>query len=203
MLISLRKISLFILLLCSAGAWAQDFATAGNFAAQERKGKVYLNWQILAGRTCNGMRIYRSQDSIHFYQIGEIGGVCGSTSKPMPYSFVDQEPLKNKRNYYRLYLGVEEHVDTKSVEVIDIYEKAYQIRPNPMGEFGKFYFSNPAAQTYSLSLYNSLGQLSQVYESSDNYFDLDVSVLQKGLYIFKLESKENNQKLVGKMLVVH
>ncbi len=89
----------------TAHVYAQHNPIPGNFSLFENNGKVYLNWSIVSGSTCNGIQIYRSTDSVMFTQVGNIPGICGSSSSAISYNFIDDNPVKNKVNYYRLELG--------------------------------------------------------------------------------------------------
>src|SRR5437870_3891883 len=75
------------------------------FEAIQVENRVQLNFTISAGNTCNGIQIFRSPDAVNFIEIGDIQGVCGSSDRSESYFFIDQAPLKNKTNYYRLQLG--------------------------------------------------------------------------------------------------
>ena len=88
------------------GLFAQRHPILGKFYLSENKGTVDLHWSIMEGSTCNGIQIYRSNDSIQFSKIGEISGVCGSISEEQSYTFSDVNPFRNQVNYYRLELGI-------------------------------------------------------------------------------------------------
>lgn len=111
---------------------AQETTILDNFTAIKNDGKIYLRWVITSGRTCDGTRIYRSGEQIHFTQIGDISGICGSSTSPVPYDFIDENPLKNQRNYYRLESGNNGFSEIVSLESIGFENKGYQVRPNPV-----------------------------------------------------------------------
>jgi len=69
------------------------------------KDRIILQWTIKKGSSCIGIGIFRSTDAINFEVIGEIKGVCGSTEFAQAYHFIDENPIKNKTNYYVLEMG--------------------------------------------------------------------------------------------------
>ena len=115
----------------TANVFAKHNSIFDNFTVFENNEKVYLNWTIISGSTCNGIQIYRSTDSISYFKIGSIAGICGSSSTATNCNFTDNNPEKNKFNCYRLELGGNGTSEILSVEIIDI-ESGYQIRPSPV-----------------------------------------------------------------------
>src|SRR5687768_12462136 len=81
---------------------AQGSPILGKFSLSESNGQVALDWQIVAGSTCNGIQIYRSTDAVQYSQIGNIAGICGSITEAVNYFFTDTTPVKNAINYYYL-----------------------------------------------------------------------------------------------------
>ena len=200
----LRRILIIIVIFASnPRAFAQEHSILGSFFAKEINGKALLNWHIKAGSSCNGIQIFRSTDSIHFSQIWDIQGVCGNISEPQNYNFTDNNPVKNKVNYYRLELGNTGFSHVVSVEVTDINNGAYQIRPNPVNSEFKIYFDNDKAQEQQLIIYNMSGV--QVFSSftNENIFLLDAGILPSGLFLFTISTPENLPTLHGKLIVQH
>ncbi|MBA2421837.1 MAG: hypothetical protein H0V61_01240 [Chitinophagales bacterium] len=65
----LKNITLILGLLLqmiTAHVFAQHNLILGNFSLFQSNGKVYLNWYIVSGSSCNGIQIYRSTDSVMF-----------------------------------------------------------------------------------------------------------------------------------------
>ena len=89
----------------SVFAWGQDVTFVSSFELLEVHDGIFINWQIDSGYTCQGVDILRSEDGVDFEEIGHISGVCGSLSKPVAYSFLDEHPISNSNNHYRLKLN--------------------------------------------------------------------------------------------------
>ncbi len=101
----------------SYGSSAQE-TILEKFTATEVNDDIVLNWTIEQGSTCNGIDITRSSDSLNFILIGDIEGICGDQEKSIPYTFVDENPIRNQINYYRLELGSVGSSDIISIKYI-------------------------------------------------------------------------------------
>lgn len=69
------------------------------------KGLV-IDFTILGGNTCNGIRVFHSLDtSKGFNQIGIIPGICGDSEFNTRYDFTHNTPAQFDTNYYYLEFG--------------------------------------------------------------------------------------------------
>ena len=191
-----------LLLSATANVFAQHNPILDNFNVFKNNGKVFLNWTIISGSTCNGIQIYRSTDGINFMQVGSIAGICGSSSTAVNYNFTDNNPEKNKINYYRLELGNNGSSEILSVKIIDI-ESGYQIRPNPIIGKAKIYFDNNTKLQHQLFIYNLNGF--QIFSSTtkEDFFELNTETFLSGIYFFTIETEGNVPKAKDKILVQH
>ena len=196
---------LFYLLL-SIGIWvaahpvqAQNEVSLDYFEASQNQDEILLKWAISKGSFCNGITITRSSDSLFFETIGRIEGVCGSPDFQQPYSFVDEDPLPNQKNYYKLELGTTAFSEVIFVEMIQRNEEGFQIIPHPLKTQGRIYFDNPDYKAHKLYVYHLNGQL--VYEASttDSFFELDGKYWTAGLYLFQIIHEE--KYIQGKILI--
>ncbi len=185
----------------TANVFAQHNPILENFTVSENNGKVYLSWSIVSGSTCNGIQIYRSTDSINFAPVGSIAGICGSSSSAINYNFTDENPVKNKLNFYRLELGNSGSSEILSVEVIDIEANGYQIRPNPVISNGKIYFDNNSKREHKLFIYNLIGIQILSSATKENFFELNTEKLLSGIYLFTISTEGNLPKAKGKIMV--
>lgn len=199
------KILLWVLLVFQPAGdmLAQSHPILGKFFVSENSGSVFLSWSIVAGSTCNGIQIYRSTDSLSFTQIGEIPGVCGSFDFIQPYDFTDNNPVKNKINYYRLELGDLGFSQTVSIEIIDIAQNGYQIRPHPANAETKIYFDNNNRQEQQFNLYNMHGVVVFTSTTNNDFIPVNTSLFQSGLYLFAISVQGNPPAIKGRLLVQH
>ena len=191
-----------LLLTATSNVFAQHNPILGNFTLFENNRKVYLNWSIVSGSTCNGIQIYRSTDNINYTQIGSIAGVCGNSSTAVSYNFTDNNPEKNKINYYRLELGNNGSSEILSVKIIDI-ESGYQIRPNPVIGKAKIYFDNNTSLLFQLVIYNLKGVNIFTLETKTDFFELNTEKIQSGIYFFTIGTEGNVPKAKGRIMVQH
>jgi len=192
---------LIILTLSFSHARAQDGIVQLPFSAKEVSGKVFLNWTMNLGQTCNGIDITRSTDNLNFSPIGNIQGICGSPFDTVSYSFLDESPIPNQINYYRLQLGNLGPSKILSIEIIDIQGTGFQVRPNPIVDVGRIYFDNDQSEEYRLTLISVDGLALRQLITRNDFFDLNVSELSTGAYIFRIESNEGLVKVVSKLMV--
>jgi hypothetical protein len=193
----------FLLAASALISHAQSDSVIVGFQAIASKETVLLRWTIEAGNTCNGIRIHRSADKTNFAEIGEISGVCGSTSEPVDYTFIDNSPVKNQVNYYRLEAGNTGFSRVVAVEIIAIGSEGYQVRPNPVSSETRIYFYNPGRQEHVLTLYNQNGKEVFAASTREDHFELNADMLQSGLYFFGISAEGNGAMTKGKLVVTH
>ena len=187
----------------SLDSFSQNNLILDSFSAFETEGIVHLDWVIKSGNTCNGIIIQRSVDSINFSIIGNITGVCGNLSSPQPYKYVDETPLKNSVNYYRLELGGFGFSKAIAVEVIDYGTKEYQVRPNPFNAEAKIYFKNPEKEVLNFSLIDLNGSVLYSLFTNDDYLEINAREMTDGFYPFIISTKTGIVIITGKILVQH
>lgn len=198
---NLTTILFFLLFLtgnCCSG-YAQQVKLFNFFLLAKNK-EVILYWTIDSGPTCNGITVWRSTDSINYTEIGNIGGVCGSSSSAIPYNFTDQNPAPNKTNFYKIRLGYAQFSEVKTVHVKYTEPGKLIIKPNPSSDNVVIEFNNESADKYELTITNSAGN--KVYVK-DNIFDdkieLNTTGWGSGTYFITLvetEGKIFKEKLI-------
>ncbi len=132
------------------------------------------------------MKIYRSVDSLRFDVIGEIEGVCGSSSDPVRYNFTDEEPKENRTNYYKIELGGQTQSNIVSVHFIRLADAGYLLAPNPVKKESRLFYFNDKSELHHLHIYSLSGKEINGYQSKKNYFDLDFGTAENGIYIFQI-----------------
>lgn len=173
-----------------------------RLSLSEYGGKVYISCIIKSGSTCNGIAIFRSVDGIDFQPIGKIIGVCGDINTPVGYDFVDENPIVNKINQYKLELGGYGFTDIISINIIDNGEFGFQVRPNPVSQKATIFFNNDQSEETILNLYNLSGEIILNQKTKNNVFELEVSKLPAGLYFFELNQNKAYFKKSGRIMVL-
>lgn len=204
MIIKYFRINLhFILLICLFFIVTNSFAQhtiLERFFIIEMEGKVHIDCVIGAGNTCAGIDLLRSEDSLaNFEIIEQIGGVCGSTSSAITYNFVDENPIKDKVSYYKLRLGLSGYSYALPIQVVDVEDTGYQIRPNPADKQAIIYFKNRPNTEHTIILFNNIGMPALFQKSSNNFFELDLRNVSSGIYTFSI----SGTTIVGRIVVLH
>ncbi len=190
----------FLQILLTVNCFSQTTETLDNFSAFESNGKVYLNWTVTSGSTCDGIEIYHSQDETNFTRIGDIPGICGSSSEPVSYSFVHTTPLQNSVNKYRLLLGLLGYSNILTLNIIDTKEGGYSIFPNPLQENSVLYFKNPRKEIFTFKIFDQSGKMISKDSISGDEISLRNSDYRPGLYYFAIMD-ESKIQIRGKFLV--
>ena len=194
---------IFGLLVIGITSFAQLHPILDRFDVFEASGKVYISCVISSGSTCNGIDVLRSEDSTNFITVGHIGGVCGSSSEPIAYNFIDDNPIKNKPIYYKLELGGYGYTNIQSIQIIDTKEFGFQIRPNPASESAIIYFQNSNNTEHALSILNNLGIIVLSEKTNQNFFSIDVNHIPSGVYPFSISGNTYDIEVFGKLVIRH
>ena len=180
--------------------YSQNEDVVEVFSANEFNKKVFLNWTISQGNTCNGIDVFRSVNGVDYSKIGDFEGICGSASESIDYNFTDLFPIKNAMNHYRLGLGGLGNSYSVKIEIIDIASNSYQVRPQPVNENALLLFNNDSSKEALLNVYNGKGELILQKSTMKSNFQLGVlSNSPAGLYFFTLNV--NEKEIRGKIEV--
>ncbi len=175
-----------VLIFCSDITNAQKVNLANFYLFQNNK-EVLLSWTIDAGPTCNGITVWHSIDSINYVEVGNIAGICGSTSSSIPYSFNHESPVINKTNYYKLRLGYSQFSEVRFLHLEFVEPGKIIIKPNPSTDNVSIAFNNDKNETFNLSIINSAGL--KVFESQgirESTVSINTSSFDNGNYYILL-----------------
>ena len=193
----------FFLCLSIYNVKAQADTLLGNFSLSESNGQVAISWQMLAGNTCNGIQIFRSINGTDFSRIGIITGICGSVSEHVNYFFTDTMPVQNAINYYYLEFGGFGATQVIAIEIINLGQAGYHLRPHPFQNSGTIYFESSSGQDYILQIYDLNGKEIHVDKTADDHFEVITSDFIPGQYIFTISGSVNHGRIKGQFLVQH
>jgi hypothetical protein len=85
-------------------SWAQSPLTRFSYSSHGKE--LVISWTLATGKTCNGIRILRSNKPTEgFLEIGYLGGICGSIDDTVSYDFIDSSPQLNQNQFYALDLS--------------------------------------------------------------------------------------------------
>ena len=194
----LRAILCSLMMLLSAFVESQSILA--DFNIDLSNGKVLLAWTIKSGSTCNGMQIFRSQDSVEYDLIEDIQGVCGDLSSSVSYTFTDSEPELNATNYYKISFGGTQESHVLSIDVYNILNNSYLLKPNPVSGISDLYFNNDNQNDLVLKVYGDFGDVIYTDTTNSTKFILDRSHFVSGMYYFSLENLNTRNVINGKAL---
>jgi hypothetical protein len=173
----MKNILLIILVLMtwSEISFGQDHFILSRFQAIKDKNRVILTWSIRQNHSCQGVGILRSTDGRDFEQIGEILGLCGSPSEEQHFTYVDENPVNNKTNYYVLELGFAGKTEPPlKVDFIDLSTQTSKAIPNPFRQYTTIHFFNQNNEHHQIMLYDSQGKYVTSGKSNSDKFIIDL-----------------------------
>lgn len=197
---NLKKLTCILSILLSTygrHAAAQQVGIS-NFALYTNGKTVILSWSLDSGSTCNGIEILRSLDTTNFMKVGEIPGVCGSSSAVTSYTFTDCCPELNRTNYYRLKLGLSQYSAIRAI-YLDYVESGAVLIKMGSGTI-TFRFNNRQNKLYSLRVFNEHGR--EVFKAENipgEEVRLEQNDFPNGTYFYRLEGDGNLYK--GKIVL--
>ena len=181
-------------------AFTQETYILAGFTGVPQASQVQLRWIISAGETCNGTLIERSTDTIHWQSIGEIPGVCGSSSAPLPYNYIDDSPVRNTINFYRLELGGQGYSKIIGVPYYDYTSTGYVLMPNPVTDRALLYFGNSANEAFTISFFTLTGQKLMQHTGSGGSYTVEAKSFASGTYLFVI-SRQGKKNVSGKIII--
>lgn len=183
--------------------FAQDVTFVSDFQLVEVQDGIFVNWQIDSGNTCQGVDVLRSSDGISFEEIGHISGVCGSLTKPVSYSFLDESPEANSNNYYQLKLNGHGFTNILSLYYIEIPSDGVLIYPNPtsINETVTVKFNNLNQLNYVVEVFGADGTITSRIETSQNELGLPMNELEIGYYLIRVTSENDDFSVVSPLII--
>ncbi|MDE1192632.1 MAG: T9SS type A sorting domain-containing protein [Arachidicoccus sp.] len=168
-----------------------------QFTGMQNSNNILLVWNTSSETNSKGFDIERSTDNKVFNNIGYVTtkAVNGNSSRELSYNYTDAYPIERAVNYYRLKL-----ID---IDGSFIYSKIISVRagnnsspivhPNPVSNSLKIANAYVGSVYTILNIYGEKIQ-SGIVPSSD--VSLDVSGLSAGVYIIRIEQKNNSAESV-------
>jgi hypothetical protein len=193
----------------NAGAYC-NFAISGtnitplpvglvDFAGQRNSQFVNLNWQTLSEIRNDYFTLYRSIDGVNWTAITTLDGKTIS-DELTNYSYIDNFH-SNDDVYYRLGQTDEDGNETYLKEISigpDFGQNtSLTVVPNPVSNgVCELKYVAKRNETSEIYVYDNLGSLlfKQPFETykGDNSFDMDLSKLQKGIYLVRIQNSVEN-----------
>ena len=172
-----------------------------SFTATANNNDVTLNWSTATEVNNSGFEIERAANNSSFVKVGFIPG-AGTTTDIRSYSFVDNN-LNSGTYTYRLkqvdFDGTFSYSDEVNVDITSPAQfELAQNYPNPFNPSTTINFTLPENSDVTLKVYNSLGQevstlINRFMESGVHTINFDASVLNSGIYYYRLDAGLNSE----------
>lgn len=186
-IINLKLVWIFLVCMAFANTGLSQKVELASFSVLTDNKKVYLNWVLAAGSTCNGMKVFSSLDTINFVEVGDISGICGSSSGLVGYEFTDEAPAKEKTIYYKIRFGFSQFSEMKTIKLETKNETNIIVRPNPASSLVTLIFNNEHEDVFNLKLSDPMGNVIFSEENiQSSYYSFDISDLANGQYFIQL-----------------
>jgi hypothetical protein len=201
--VKIRTVILFAFLCIGNLVIAQDHFLLDKFEVFEGEGRVFVRCIISSGNTCNGIKVFRGEDTLSLELIGEIPGICGNSSHPVAYEFIDESPILNRKSYYKLELGGYGFTKSRSILLINTESLGFQVRPNPALNLTTLFFENIFFQNVSITLIDGVGREVLNASTKTSRVDLNLYQIAAGTYTFIITYGETGSRLTGKLCVIN
>jgi hypothetical protein len=180
--------------------FSQNENPANYFYTQLLGESVVLNFELRQGAVCFGIQIQRRDEFSEFEQIGVISGICGSEDSPESYVYVDEQPLKNQRSFYRLIFNGIGQSHEVEVFVPDFSQRPYVVAIEPNSQQWAIFFRNPLEQNIQLNLYALSGVKLHASAGQSNFMLLPSELWREKILVFMLFSDDGEFFISGKVL---
>ena len=179
-----------------------------SFTATINENQVELKWKTATEVNNYGFEILRfaqndshsehasaGEESTNWQKIGFVKG-SGTSTSPITYSFVDDNPLYGNTEYklkQENYDGTFKYSSIISINLLPVKFKLSQNYPNPFNPTTTINFALPVKSNVTLSVYNSLGQkvtdlVNRELTAGNHSVNFNASRLSSGVYIYRLEA---------------
>lgn len=148
---------------------------------------VRLNWIITSGNTCAGIQIQRSDSNLFYQTIGKINGVCGAPDVDVSYVFVDDDPLENQTNYYRLELGTQGYSTPVLINYVPLNNQGYNLRYDIHTKVATVFFDNPDDKPVFYNLISVSGTNILSSKTNASHISLNLSAYAVQLFLLSVQ----------------
>ncbi|REJ80196.1 MAG: T9SS C-terminal target domain-containing protein [Bacteroidetes bacterium] len=184
-----RSKTILLIILVLLGFKVSKAQYLSTFTAVQIGAEVELSIVVAAGNTCNGMNILRSPDGINYSEIGNIAGICGSTSEDVKYSWTDTDPLRNSVNYYRIDLITLGYSLPVTVFYLHFDKSPVLMYPNPVTSNSNVYLNIGRNDVFDVLIYSVEGRLvKSISGVRGNHFMISAEDFIPGMYKFRVIS---------------
>lgn len=176
------------LLLCAAPVtvMAQEHPIIASYTLTEFDGGIRIDWTTQGGSTCNGQDVERSTDGVSFTAVHRIDGICGNTSQPVPYDWIDNAPPEFSTVYYRVKLGLDGYTSVRSIVFDQLTTSDQRFFPSPMNGEATLVLNVRGNAAVDLFIWDSAGRLAvQSTALNGPIIPINLSGSASGVYTYR------------------
>lgn len=147
---------------------------------------VRLNFTIGSGTTCAGYNVLKGSDSISLFPIYVYGGLCGTTSSPESYSYMDYSPNKAVPNFYQILIPPGDYSTILRVDMAATNTNMI-IYPQPAEDVLNIVILNKKNFYFEMKIYDRFGrEMGDGKGTAAERITLNVSGFPLGIYAFMI-----------------
>lgn len=180
---------------------AQNTIEFSNFNIVKVDDLIRIDFTLNSGSTCNGIYIERGSDSVNLFEIGAIAGQCGSPIEPVHYTFIDNNPILNSDNYYRLNFGGAQVSGALGLHFSVVEAKTVGINPNPSSGHFDLVFNNKLQEEWRVEIVNSIGEMVFETTTTNEKISIEMPDVLKGIFYVRVVNANNNS-LISKGVAI-
>jgi len=166
-----------------------------SFEAVVKGERVNLTWSTASELENLGFEIQRSTDGYKWEMLGFVKGK-GTTFDIQKYEWMDKKPYFSQTNYYRLkQIDFDDSYEYSEITVSKISNKVELVfYPNPVRDYVTIEIGNEHEGVY-IEVFDMKGRLVKSLKRHDNYFNIDLSELENGIYWLTLLTDDLERKV--------
>jgi hypothetical protein len=174
-----------------------------GFNAEKMNQSTLLKWNTASEQNNALFEIERSIDGISYQKIGVVKG-SGNSSKLVSYTYTDELPQMNDRNYYRLkQLDYDGKYSYSSIEVVDFTnsgtikdaksnEFLFNVYPVPSSNVITIDLANTYTGNVNIRIFDNVGKLVETHPATIakaySSIEENISHLKAGMYLIEVVS---------------
>lgn len=159
-----------------------------SFTAEKKRDGVQLNWRVAEETPGAYFEVERSRDGLRFEKIATLQSRGLAISD---YQHFDNNPGSGL-HYYRIKeVAMARDFFSRTIAVrTDRAAREIVLTPNPVsGNTLRFSLVNDGSKLFDITLYNAEGKMMMKQVSSDNVAELDISTLNRGMYVLVVKGE--------------
>ncbi len=194
-----RILSLVVVLQVALLVTAQEHPFLSKFQLTEGDSWVTVDWTMVAGGTCDGTRIMRSENGVDFIPVGMIEGLCGDIVQPVEYRYIDHTAPELATLFYQLELGAADQSSIQKIELQRLRTVQHRFQPSPVQDAGELVLKVGVNAAVEIHFFDAAGREVHRIMGRGERHPVNVQGWNAGLYFYRVVI--DGQPAQGKFVV--